>query len=319
MNTFQLSCFLTVAETLNFARAAERLNITQPAVTHQIRALETELNVKLFKRTTRSVSLTYEGSVFIGDAKAMLGISIRAKKRFDTPPAHEIRLFSIGCHSYSHVFLLPDMLKELSRRYPSIHPRLQVVPFLHLFRLLEEEDVDAIIGFREPATRGESLPGLPGTGLDAGKRQTKKQPGTYKELWNVPIVCICSRDNPLSQMSSVRVHDLKEERLVLNDPSKSPASIAKLQGRLMESHSPSELYFCDSPESAMALVQAGFGIAVLPNLHIPPDVKLSCIPVEDMDPISFGIYYKTLKGNPILKDMIQIMKSSPLPKSPVFG
>ena len=39
MNTFQLECFLAVAENLNFARAAEQLNITQPAVTHQIRSL----------------------------------------------------------------------------------------------------------------------------------------------------------------------------------------------------------------------------------------------------------------------------------------
>lgn len=47
MNTFQLSCFLAVAENLNFARAAKELNISQPAVTHQIRSLEEELNVKL--------------------------------------------------------------------------------------------------------------------------------------------------------------------------------------------------------------------------------------------------------------------------------
>ena len=59
MNTFQLSCFLAVAETLSFARAAEQLNITQPAVTHQIHSLETELNVKLFVRTTRTVNLTH--------------------------------------------------------------------------------------------------------------------------------------------------------------------------------------------------------------------------------------------------------------------
>ncbi len=65
MNTFQLKCFLTVTETLNFARAAQLLNITQPAVTHQIRSLENELNVRLFKRTTRNVELTHEGQLFI--------------------------------------------------------------------------------------------------------------------------------------------------------------------------------------------------------------------------------------------------------------
>ena len=57
MNTFQLSCFIRVAETLNFARAAEQLHVTQPAVTQQIQSLEKELNVKLFKRNTRTVKI----------------------------------------------------------------------------------------------------------------------------------------------------------------------------------------------------------------------------------------------------------------------
>ena len=58
MNTVQLECFLAVADNLSFARAAEQLHITQPAVTHQISSLENELNVKLFRRTTRTVALT---------------------------------------------------------------------------------------------------------------------------------------------------------------------------------------------------------------------------------------------------------------------
>ena len=57
MNVFQMECFLAVAENLNFARAAEQLHVTQPAVTQQIHALERELNVKLFTRTTRTVHL----------------------------------------------------------------------------------------------------------------------------------------------------------------------------------------------------------------------------------------------------------------------
>lgn len=65
MNTFQLSCFLQVAETLNFARAAEILHVTQPAVTQQIRSLEKELGVPLFHRTTRSVKLTQAGAAFL--------------------------------------------------------------------------------------------------------------------------------------------------------------------------------------------------------------------------------------------------------------
>ena len=58
MNTTQLECFVTVAECLNFSKAAVSLKMTQPAVSHQIRSLEEELEVKLFRRTSKNVSLT---------------------------------------------------------------------------------------------------------------------------------------------------------------------------------------------------------------------------------------------------------------------
>ena len=58
MNTTQLECFLAVSDTLNFSRAAERLRLTQPAVSHQINALEDELGVKLFQRSSKSVRST---------------------------------------------------------------------------------------------------------------------------------------------------------------------------------------------------------------------------------------------------------------------
>lgn len=48
------------------------------------------------------------------------------------------------------LFLLTDPLRQLSKSYPDLHPRLQVIPFQHIFRLLDDEDLDMIIGFKEP-------------------------------------------------------------------------------------------------------------------------------------------------------------------------
>ena len=85
MNTFQLICFLTVADTLSFARAAAQLHVTQPAVTHQIKVLEQELGVPLFYRSTRSVILTRDGQSFLEDARRIIAIEHQAKSRFDNP------------------------------------------------------------------------------------------------------------------------------------------------------------------------------------------------------------------------------------------
>ena len=87
MNTFQLECFLAVANTLSFARAAEELNVSQPTVTHQIKSLEDELNAKLFIRSTRMVEITPEGQSFITDAKSMIMIAKlpRSNTLFQSP------------------------------------------------------------------------------------------------------------------------------------------------------------------------------------------------------------------------------------------
>ena len=72
---------MAVANFLNFSRAAEHLRITQPAVSHQINALEDELGVKLFHRTSKSVRLTQEGFQFTQYAGEILKLSNLSKAR----------------------------------------------------------------------------------------------------------------------------------------------------------------------------------------------------------------------------------------------
>ena len=288
MNTFQLSCFLAVAETLSFARAAEQLNITQPAVTHQIHTLESELNVKLFHRTTKRVNLTSAGALFFNDAQSIVSLSIRAKKRFENPIEQEIQLFSIGCHGYMQLFPLSDVIRKLVLEYPNLHPRLQVVPFQYLYRLLEEEDVDVIVGFQET--------------------DTKRVPGIYKELCKIPIVCSCSKSHPLASRKCFTIDDLKEEKLILSDPMKTPPHVRQIQVNLIHDRNPSNSYFCESIEASTVLARAGLGISVLPDLFTPPDTDLVRIPIKEIPSLSFGLYYKTLQGNDILKSFVKNMK-----------
>lgn len=177
MNTFQLSCFLAVAEYLNFAKAAQELHVTSPAVSQQIQSLEKELNVTLFQRTTRSVKLTEEGKAFLRDAKQIVAISERAKKRFDSASSRDVELLSLGCSHIPCMFLLSHSLEHLRERRPGIHPRLQLIPFQHIYRGLEEGDLDAIAGFKETVA--------PGTAV-------------YREIAKAPIMCVCSSRHPLS-------------------------------------------------------------------------------------------------------------------------
>ena len=288
MNTFQLSCFLAVAEYLNFAQAAQALHVTHPAVSQQIKSLEKELGAPLFVRTTRSVSLTEEGKAFLPDAQQIVALSQRAAKRFSIGPDNPIEMLTIGCYSSACMILLADALEQLRSMCPALHPNLQTIPFRHIYQRLESGDLDAVVGFREASD----------TKINA----------LFKELSKSSIVCVCARNHALAGVKEICMEDLKKEKLVLFMPPKGMVPIMRLQGELMGNRPPSEFYFCESTESIIVLVMAGYGISVLPDFLVPDDPTLAKIPLKDTEPMPFGIYYQSLQGKPGLKAFIQCAK-----------
>lgn len=285
MNTAQLSCFLAVAEHLNFARAAQQLHITHPAVSQQIRALEKELNVKLFHRTTRVVKLTEEGKVFLNDARQMLEISERAKKRFENTTDGGIQTLALGCYNYPFMFHMADTLKRLRSACPGLHPRLQMVPFPHIYRMLEEGDLDAVVGFYECPAPDRSL--------------------VFREIAKVPVVCVCSSQSALAGEGKATLEQLGRLPLVLLEPRKALHPLAQMQGRLVGGRPPSEFYFCESAEAITVLVAANYGVSILPACLVPEISAICKVPLEGAGPVSFGIYYKSLKENRMLKAFVQ--------------
>ena len=287
MNIAQLECFLCVANTLNFARAAEQLNISQPAVTHQIQALENELNAKLFRRSTRSVELTLEGRAFLPDARSMVETAQRAKLRFSQPETAEIQTLSIGCCSRSHLFLLTEPLSQLAREYPNLHPILHVVPYRQLFAQIQNDAMDVIFWVKEDTTQKGSV--------------------QFRELAKSPIVCICRPDKAFSSEKTVTMEELRQEDLIFYDPLTMVPEASQMQAQLSGGKSPAHLHFCESAEAAMTLTEAGYGISVLPELFLPPEHSLKTLRVENAPVMSFGLCYKSLQGNPVLKRFVRLM------------
>ena len=170
MNTTQLECFLEVANFLNFSRAAEHLRITQPAVSHQINALEDELGVKLFHRTSKSVRLTQAGFQFTQYAGEILKLSHLSKARLKEASQAPARLV-IGCRSAAELRLLRPALTLLRRDRPELLPVLRLIPHDALENLLAEGEVDLLFSFRMSAP----------------------QQARYRELVRSRVVCMCAR------------------------------------------------------------------------------------------------------------------------------
>lgn len=116
----QIRCFVAVAEELHFSRAAERLNMTQPPLSRQIRLLEHHVGTQLLDRTSRSVKLTAAGRVFFPEAARILRLAEEATSTARRVAKGEQGTLSIGFTATIGYGVLPDLIRELRARVPGI-------------------------------------------------------------------------------------------------------------------------------------------------------------------------------------------------------
>lgn len=285
MNSTQLNCFLAVADSLSFARASEKLHITQPAVTHQINSLESELDVKLFKRTTRTVEPTREGYSFIADAKSILNTMAMAKMRFTVQEKIEPAPFMIGC-GLKELSFLPTLIKSMLTLYPNIHPFIKTIPFPALMNHLRNESIDVLFGLQ---------------GVTAAKQDCR-----FQELARAPIVCAMPKEHPLSSREKITKKDLQKQRIAVLDNANVMPQVLSVQSHILFEHHPADLYCCETMEEVLTLVKAGMSLTFLPDIVPMRDALLAYVPLETNTSLSYGIFYKTLQDKSMIRDFLKI-------------
>ncbi|CZY43232.1 MULTISPECIES: LysR family transcriptional regulator [Enterobacter cloacae complex] len=120
MDIKSLRYFLQVAETLNFNRAAERLNISQPVVTRVIAQLEHEVGSKLFERTTRRVALTPAGAVLLREVRPLIAHVEAVQQTIRHSVAEKSGRFTVGYTTLAMQTVTPDLLRKFKSEFPDI-------------------------------------------------------------------------------------------------------------------------------------------------------------------------------------------------------
>jgi len=156
MELRHLRYFVSVAETLSFTKAAQKLHTAQPSLSRQIKDLEEELGARLLNRTKRVVTLTDEGRLFLVDAKRLLAQAaetIASVRRLHTG---EVRALNVGYVSNLFYDLLPKTLAAFHQSFPTISVNLFDLSCGAQFRALEDGKLDlGFVGLHEPiALRG---------------------------------------------------------------------------------------------------------------------------------------------------------------------
>lgn len=282
MNTVQLECFVTVAEYLNFSKASTVLKITQPAVSHQIQSLEKELDVKLFNRTSKNVTLTPDGHLFLADAQLILKTAMSARERLGN---HEHFLpLELGCHNQTELRLLPPVLKNLAEEFPLLRPNIHLIPFPSLVTMIENNQIHAALGLKE-SQKNASL--------------------YYRELCMASAACVCAPGHPLSRFETLTT-DLLEGNFIACTPRPVPDSFFSIQNDLLAKLPPKNRFLTDNVDSAFALVKAELGFTIYPDIPAARDRELCYIPIANLPKISFGVYCRYEHDDPLIKRFLSL-------------
>ena len=285
MNTQQLETFIQVADNLNFARAAEVLNMTQSAVSRQIRALEDELGTQLLIRTTRTVTLTPAGISFLEDAKKVIGTLRAATAKIHQNTEDNVQFLTMGCGNEVDLNFLCLVLKELRNRLPKIHPFLKVIPHRSILSLFSQGDIDILFGFRDDIPLRDGV--------------------AYIELSRISLCCAISDTHSYANREILSESELYAENIILCNavPSK-----AKAMQEQIASHIPLEkTYICENLQATLALIQASYGFTIVPKID-PPDNGIKFIAVNGSVKLSYGMFYKKDSLPSTARESIAIIK-----------
>ena len=240
----QLRCFTTVATELNFRRAAERLNMTQPPLSRQIQLLEHHLGVELFTRSTRSVALTAAGRAFFIEAQTLLEHAQQAAlaaRRIAEGDIGSVTISFVGSAVYE---FLPKVIAEARLNQPHVKISLTEMNTYSQHEALRARRIDLGI-VRAPL-------------LQAGYET--------ECLVREPFVLAVPGSHPLASAAEVSVQDLDAQPFLMYSHSAYPPFNELLTGTLRSAQvAPEYVQWLGSSLTILALVNAGMGLALVPR------------------------------------------------------
>lgn|SRR5690606_26938107 len=259
MDFRQLRYFVAVAETLSFSRAAERLHISQPPLSQQIKLLEEDLGVILFERTRRVVRLTQAGALFYQSAKEILQRYADARELCVLSRdgrAGKLRLAFTASVPMFEAF--PRLLHDFRQTYPHIDIDLRHMSTGEQLQALQANEID--IGFLRPSFSFQASAAL-----------------EIAELWRDRLMVVVASAHPLAQTDTrPTVRDLANEDFILFPQAQGCGLFEHITSMTtQEGFSPRIVQEARENSTTLALVAANLGISIVPSIYeatSPPGV-----------------------------------------------
>ena len=284
-----LRYFVTVAEELHFGRAAQRLRVSQPPLSQQIRKLEEMLGYPLFNRTSRSVSLTVAGEAFLESARRTLRNIQRNIEEMRSIGRGEVGSLHIGFVGSGMLTSLPSVFRTYREAYPRVR--------LHL-----HESFTALV-----------IEGLENGTLDAGiLRDSDPVKGLHvTTIFSEPFVAVLPANHPRAKQKSISPAVLRDEPFVYYPRSAGVRAFEK-PFTMFEQYGfrPRIVQEASHWLTILRLIGAGLGVSIAPQCVRrieSPDVV--CLTLRDTEAISnMELAWPVGESRPIVQQFAQIVK-----------
>lgn len=265
MNIENIRCFISLAECLNFTRAAAKEHITQTAMSRKINSLEKELDVVLLYRDTRQVELTTAGREFYGKAKdliKMYDITVKQVQNAQSDFQAELKL---GVGVYEHVLLNRFLGNYVSNPMRRFKISCQQAPYPALAKDFEDRLIDIIICTDQ----------FMGELLSYNADQLECFP-VYEKDWYLVV----HRDNPLAKLDVVPIELLSSQSLL----SMQRGSLEQVREVFHPYFPMKDCMFVNSFDTKLVMVNANLGVAFAPPFIFPVADRYQNIVLKNTSP-----------------------------------
>jgi LysR family transcriptional regulator, transcriptional activator of the cysJI operon len=262
MDVRDLQIFLSVSKHLNYTRAGEEINLSQPSVSVRIHQLESELRVKLFEQLGKKVVLTDAGQLLVPYANRVIAAVDDAHHAIDELQGLERGSLRIGASTTPGMYLVPQVVARFKRSHPKID--------IHL-RIKDTREVE------DGVLNNEFDFGFVGGHLAAAE--------VSAHAWLTDeLLLVVSPDHRLRNKKTVRKQDLEGESFIVRESGSATRAtiVTQLQQANFELETVIEM---ENPESIKKAVQSGLGIAFISKFAIATELKaktLTAIRVRDL-------------------------------------
>ena len=249
MNITQIKYFIMAAKCLNFTKAADKLFITQPALSRQIAAMELELNMQLFVRNNRAVNLTPAAVVLLEEFEKIYNDYNLAIAKAANSFAGMSGELNIGILEGAYVGdLFPDVLRHFAEFYPQVKINLRNYSFNVLIEKLYSNELDMIITLR----------------FDVDGRDKIQ----FEVIENTRDHVVVHKDHRLANAKYVKLSDFKDDTIMMVSTEDSEMSPKLILDACKNSGFTPKVKFASSLQEEMLWVEAGIGVCILDTRNI---------------------------------------------------